>query len=411
MFPYNGGGDTWKVKTRPAHEFWERDEESEDERDEQTVVASVDTTARTRYGYIGADVIRGLYQVMTDNGAVAGGRLLHYTADLVCSGGFPIWEKFLYDCALEHIGIASPRIFVYLAKRLAELGAFTRSIPDEDMWKEQGFQKRVAEIALILKDCPRRGKPKIPRIEPATHRNPQWLNSLVKSKESPAVRKVWQPRADMDVMCIAGNEMVAAIADGATEKALYWLRWLIEEETAFKKEFAASMGPMKKGAATHVALTTVERGPPGLKSNKRVHVGYFICEVLAEIYKELASQGLIRMHEEIQALINLYRTTTTSITARRRMDILCLMTQICAEVPRWKVAAAPVLIRDSIVLQRMCDQAPTFFSQILEHAALTRPLGKGAMKAPKQAKIVKEENKESAVDVAMDAYFARIGVK
>ena len=197
MYPYSGGNTLWKSRTKPASEFWERDNvsdnESDDDDDDAIKSAAEEQIVRTRSGYIGGDVIRGLFQVMADNGGIAGGRLLHYTADLVCSGGFPIWEKFLYDYALEHIGIASPRVFVYLAKRLAELGAFTRSLPDEDMWRHQAFQKRIAEIVLVLKDCPRRGKSKIPRIDAATHRNQQWLNNLVKSTESSAVHKVWRP--------------------------------------------------------------------------------------------------------------------------------------------------------------------------------------------------------------------------
>jgi hypothetical protein len=406
---------SWKSQTKPAHEFWEQ--ESDDEPDD--IISALTATqkeeiVRTRSGYIAADVVRGLYQVMTDNGAIAGGRLLHYTADLVCSGGFQIWERFLYDFALEHIGIASPRIFIYLSKRLADLGAYSRSLPDEDMWRMAAYQKKVAEIALVMKDCPRRGKPKIPRIDAATHRNSAWLQGFVKSTASKAVAKVWKQREDMDVLYIAATEMAAAIADGATEKALYWLKWLMEEEVAYKREFAAqaSQGAGSKkaasAAAANVALSMVERGPAGLKTNKRLHVGYFIAEVLAEIYKDIAMQGHIKMHEEFQALINLYRSTTAGLTARRKIDILCLMTQICAEVPRWKVAAAPVLVRDSIVLQRMTDQAPTFFSEVLQHPALTKPLSKKSLKAPPKQK-PKEE--QTPYDAAMDAYFARIGIK
>ena len=418
MYPYSGGNTSWVSRTKPAHEFWENDYSDESDEDDiigQLTKAKNEEIIRTRNGYIVSDVIRGLYQVMADNGAIAGGRLLHYTADLICSGGFPLWEKFLYDYSLEHIGIASPRVFVYLSKRLGELGAFSRSLPDEEMWRQGLYQKRVAEIALVLKDCPRRGKPKIPKIDAATHRNQQWIHNLVKAPESTAVRKVWRVRADMDVLRIAGNEIAAAITDGATEKALYWLKWLVEEEVAFKKEFIQQMGNTgKKGAAAavaSVALTTVERGPPGLKGNKRVHVGYYIAELLAEIYKDLAGQSLIRMHEEFQALLNLYRSSVSGLSSRRKLDTLCLMVQICSEVPRWKIPAAPVLVKDSIVLQRMCDQAPTFFSEILQHPALAKPLGKKGTKAPKAAKPIKDEDKTSSVDSAMEAYFARIGAK
>ena len=173
-------------------------------------------------------------------------------------------------------------------------------------------------------------------------------------------------------------------------------------------EVGAGSKKAASAAAANVALSMVERGPAGLKTNKRLHVGYFIGEVLAEIYKDIAMQGHIKMHEEFQALINLYRSTTAGLTARRKLDILCLMTQICAEVPRWKVAAAPVLVRDSIVLQRMTDQAPTFFSEVLQHPALIKPLSKKSLKAPPKQK-PKEE--QTPYDAAMDAYFMRIGMK
>ena len=102
---------------------------------------------------------------------------------------------------------------------------------------------------------------------------------------------------------------------------------------------------------THgMGLTTLERGPATMSSKQRTHPGYFLCSVLAEAYKEFAAKGQIRMHEEFQTLLDLYRAIDRSATAKRKHDCLILMIQILTEVPRWKVPGAPSVIRDTTMI-------------------------------------------------------------
>jgi hypothetical protein len=196
-----------------------------------------------------------------------------------------------------------------------------------------------------------------------------------------------------------GAELCRAITDGATEKALFWVKWLFEEEARVKKEV--------KGAS----LTSYERGAPG--SKQKAGVGFFILALYAETYKEFASKGLTRMHEEFQTLMDLWRTGK-DIQGGAKKQILTVLTQILCEVPRWKVPAAPALIRDPVAMSQAIRQVPKFFREVLAYdpptgiAAITKAFrSRGTETKPKAKKGVPAEEKMSAFDKALDDYFAR----
>ena len=164
------------------------------------------------------------------------------------------------------------------------------------------------------------------------------------------MKKVWQRNGDLEPLLHAGNEMVYAITEGATERALFWVKWLLEEDSLTKKKFGTG-------------LTTLERGPPHLKPAQRSSVGYYLIAVLAEVYKEYAEKGMVRMHEEFQALLDLYRAPDAS--QKRKTDTMSVMIQILTDVPKWKVPAAPSLVQDQKVLERAVGQAEAFFREVL----------------------------------------------
>ena len=112
-------------------------------------------------------------------------------------------------------------------------------------------------------------------------------------------------------------------------------------------------------------LTTIERGPPQLKPQQKSSVGYYLIAVLAEVYKEFAAKGVIRMHEEFQTLLDIYRSPDQRNTQRRKMDTIALMVQILTDVPKWKVPAAPSLVPDTAKLQRAVSQSDGFFREVL----------------------------------------------
>jgi hypothetical protein len=155
--------------------------------------------------------------------------------------------------------------------------------------------------------------------------------------------------------------MVAAVMEGALEKALFWVRWLQEEDVILQKKVGGG-------------LTTMERGPPHLTSKQRKNPAFFLCVVAAEVYKEYAAKGLVRLHEEFQTLLDLYRSADKLFGAARRQDALILMIQIITEVPRWKVPAAPSLVKDPIVLGRAIGQAELFYKEILALPLPLKPL-------------------------------------
>jgi hypothetical protein len=213
------------------------------------------------------------------------------------------------------------------------------------------------EIVLILQLCPKKAKVKYPSVQNETHENENWLRSVLRTTDKAAVRKVWQRNTDQEQMLHAGNEMVFAITEGAPERALFWAKWLQEEDQIIKKKYGTG-------------LSTADRGP--INSKQRAHPGYYLIGLLAELYKEYYAKGMIRMNEEFQALLDLYRDSDTS--QKHKGDIIAIMIQILTEVPKWKVPAAPSLVQDPGTLQRIVQTAPQFFEELLRLPALQKPL-------------------------------------
>ena len=339
--------------------------------------AQEEITSRT--GYLLRDLARAFIQCLGDAGPIAAGKIIHFTADMITSGGLQLWQKLCWQYAFEHIGVASPRIFLYLTKKFRELNELSVKIPFETFYRKPEIQQSLAEIVLILQMCPKKTKPKFPTIPSDTHENEMWLRSVLRTTDKLAVRKVWQRNADLEQLLHAGNEMVLAIQEGATERALFWVKWLLEEDSITRKKFGSG-------------LTTIERGPAHLKSAQRTSVGFYLINVLAEVYKEFAEKGMVRMHEEFQALLDIYRSTDFRITPSKKLDTIAVMVQILTDVPKWKVPAAPSLVPDPIQLQRAVSKSDEFFREVL-----ALPLPKKLLPATVtglKPKKVKEPSKE-----------------
>jgi hypothetical protein len=90
---------------------------------------------RTRSGYPINEAVNSFKLALEESGAVAAGKSIHYTADLVCSGCFELWQKMLLEYAIDHVGISSPRIFHLLYGRFHDL--------------ENGTKKNTSEEYLI----------------------------------------------------------------------------------------------------------------------------------------------------------------------------------------------------------------------------------------------------------------------
>lgn len=346
-----------------------------------------DPEITSRKGYLLKDLSRAFLQNLGDSGTVASGKLLHFTADMITSGGLVLWEKLCWEYAYDHIGVASPRIFHYLQRKCKDLREKSVKLAFNSFCTMKEVQQQVAEVVLILQGCPKRAKTKIPTIPINTHENEDWLRSVLQTTDKMSVRRVWKRDSDLEPMLHAGNEMVYAITEGASERALFWAKWLLEEDAIIKKKYGAG-------------LTTAERGPPHLKPAQRSSVGYYLIAILAEVYKEFAEKGMVRMHEEFQALLDLYRSSDARNTTRRRMDTMAVMIQILTEVPKWKVPAAPSLVSDPTKLERMVAQSEIFFREML-----TLPLPPKFLPATvtglKQKK-VKEPTKEDKLKQQLD---------
>lgn len=309
---------------------------------------------RTRAGYKPSECLKAFLVALGESGTLATGRAVHFSADLVCSGGYDVWIRSIWDFAIEHVGIGSPRVFVYLKKRINELDALVSRLPEEQLYTDNEFQTRVCEIIFVLRECPRRTRIPWPKVGPETHRD-GWLQAVrTDATESAVIRRVYKPATDQAALYTVSCELLKACSDGATEKALFWIKWLLEEDGRLRKEF--------KGHG----LSSLDRGPATSRGKARSEVGYFLAILFAESYKDYADRKLIRMNEEFQVLLDLYKGSDTRIGAKSRRDILALMAQILCEVPRWKVPAAPTLIKDPVTLSRAIPQAGNFFREVLQ---------------------------------------------
>jgi hypothetical protein len=228
-----------------------------------------------------------------------------------------------------------------------------------------------------------------------------WIRAIAAAPETAALRKVWRPEGDSSILRTVGAELCKAITDGATEKALFWIKWTFEEEGIAKKE--------KRN------LTSYDRGVAG--SKQKAGAGFFILSLFGEIYKEFAEKQVVRMHEEFQTLMDLWRIGK-EIQGGSKKQILTVLTQILCEVPRWKVPAAPTLIRDPVAMSQAIRQVPKFFREVLANdppsgvvaiAKAFRARGKIDPKVITKAKKGEAaEDKMSAFDKALDDYFSRM---
>lgn len=334
---------------------------------------------RTRSGYPVAEAVRGFKMALEESGAVAAGKSIHYTADLVCSGCSEIWQKLLWEYAIDHVGISSPRIFHFLLNRFTDLQAGVGRIPSENFYKTLEYQKAMAECVLVLRSCPRRPALKMPKVPVESH-NDEWIRTTtIGTAPSAVVGKVFNGSYDLQVVKRVGDEFAKACNDGATEKAFFWMKWLFEEDARLHKEGKAS-------------LSTQDRGPASWPNKMRSHIGFFLVNLLTEIYKELAVKQAVRMNDEFKAILQLYLIPRKTISQKRRQDLLCLAIQIVCEVPRWKIPAAPALVKDPLALERAISHAEGFFREVL---AYDPPVGDVLKAAKKSGKVVTIKAKTS----------------
>ena len=343
-------------------------------------------SVKTRFGYDARDCVRALQEVLSQAGPSATGKVLHYSADLICSGGFEIWIRLIWSFVFQHVHLASLRIFVYLQERTKILEERSKSLDLEGLYRDPEFQQRVSEVNLVVQTLPRQGKITWPKVPEDTH-NSTWIQAISPAKESDAVVKVWQPQNDQAIMRTAANQILQACEEVNIEKALFWLKWLLDED---KKVRAQGAG---------FTLTTARRTGNGSMKPDKAETGYFVAAVLAEAYKDLARRGLVRMHEEFQSLLDLWRGKQARLTSRQKQECLALMILVVSEVPRWKVPAAQPLVKDPVILSRAVEQSVRFFQEIIKNPPVTSIVPKDIVGAP--MKKVKQAEKPTTMEDKM----------
>jgi hypothetical protein len=137
------------------------------------------------------------------------------------------------------------------------------------------------------------------------------------------------------------------------------------------------------------------------------------------MYKEFAAKQMIRMNEETATLVGLWMTPPKGLGATARRQILTILTQTLTEVPKWKVPAAPALIKDPIYLSNLVKTVPKFFQEALAYdppkkaAEIQKALkSKNAPKPKaKPLNITPQMSQMEAYEKAMEAYLTGSGKK
>ena len=319
--------------------------EQKEQKEEKPIV-------KTRFGYDARDCVRSLQEVLSQTGPSATGKALHLSADLICSGGFEIWIRLIWSFVFQHVHLTSLRIFVYLQERTKDLENRMNHLEMEELYRDPDFQQRISECVIIVQTLPKQSKIVWPKVPDETH-EPSWIQSVPPTRESEAVRKAWDPQHDQPIMRLVGNQILAACEEVNIEKALYWLKWLLDEDKRMRS--------INNG----YTMTTSRRSGNGSMKQNKAEIGYYVAAILAEAYKDLAKRQMVRMHEEFQCLIDLWRGKHERLSSRQRQECLAFMILVIAEVPRWKVPAAQPLIKDPATLQRAVQQSVRFFQEIL----------------------------------------------
>lgn len=348
---------------------------------------------RTRCGYIPSECIQSFEKNLTDSGGVALGKCIHFGIDLIVSGGLHSFFKIVWNYSLNHINIASPRVFMYLKKRMTEIDDLVKVFPDETLYNNIEFQQKVGEIILVLHDAPKFPKLVWPKVGSETH-DDVWIRSVAPATDTEIVNRVWKAEGDLMVLRIVGNQICKYLADHSLEQVLFWMKWTFEEESKVRKENSKS------------SLTTIDRG-----SGKRHEVSYYFLALFTEFYKELARKQQIRMHEEFQYILDVFKSNDNRFTVTFKKNLLGLCARILCEVPRWKVPAAPPLIKDGALLSRAVAQVPKFFMEVLQYPAVSSSnlakILKNKGKVEKNKKKLSMEEQFEAFDKAMEMYMLK----
>jgi Fe-S-cluster containining protein len=83
---------------------------------------------------------------LEQSGAVAAGKSMHHSADLICSGCFELWQKILWEYVIDHVGIGSPRIFWFLQHRFSDLEKAWAKLPAEQFYRTVEYQKTFGYV-------------------------------------------------------------------------------------------------------------------------------------------------------------------------------------------------------------------------------------------------------------------------
>jgi len=355
---------------------------------------------RTRCGYIVGEAYHTYEQALGESGAAASGKALHFAADLVCSGGFDIWVRGAYSYAVQKVGLANPRIFVYLRQRITELDKFNERLPSSNFYMHPDVQSLVSEIVLVLQLCPKHMKLVWPKIDEVT-KKPGWISAVAMMPETRATTRVFDSDGDSTTLYYVGNALCKAVQEGQTAQALFWIRWCLDEDARVRKETKVS------------GLSRIDRNTHALQPKARCDAGHFLAAVLTEIYKELAASNLVKMNEEFAELLRLWKDGEKRMAARLKRDCLGWLAMLCCEVPRWKVPACPPLVADPVRLARAVAQAGSFFTEVLAYQALplTQELKPKMMKVPKtgaakEKKLTEKEKQKLEMESQFEMYEA-----
>lgn len=261
---------------------------------------------------------------------------VYWSAELLCSGHQgELWEVLsIYAC--KQIGLACPKLAMYLRMRLDNFTAIEKKERLESVLEfrnSAAVRKLFAEISCILAFAPKRPTFEYTRIQRAEEFDLDTWTDRLRAPDMEFVGETFREE-DPREMFIPCNEFAYCIAQRDVISACYWIEWVLEFDTLCRRK--------------RERLHCEGRRVPGVAYKLQKEVVWMLWEVLLRAVKprggvedadgdaaamaELAPRDIMSelVVEEgdsvglrtVKALLSLFAWDFTAAAAKRRRALL-----------------------------------------------------------------------------------------
>jgi hypothetical protein len=161
----------------------------------------------------------------------------YWSAEFICSGDFLYLWDILFVFISKYIHIGNPKLPIYINSRLNLFKNILNSGYSNDILKlrnNQTIRKNFIEVIGIICCSKKKNSYDIPKIKETAFNIIQITNKLT-AKNKDAGYKIFKNEDPREIF-IAINEFAWNIQMKDTQRAIYWLEWVIEYQKLCKKK-------------------------------------------------------------------------------------------------------------------------------------------------------------------------------